>query len=36
MSIAVGVVAYDKNEPLKENFKLVNQHVEAGVYLVTN
>ena len=33
--IAVGVVAYDKNEPLKENFKLVNQYVEAGGYLVT-
>ena len=26
--IAVGVVAYDKNEPLKENFKVVNEYVE--------
>ena len=33
--IAVGVVAYDKNEPLKDNFKVVNQYVEAGGYLVT-
>ena len=28
--IAVGVVAYDKNEPLKENFKIVNEYVEKG------
>jgi len=33
--IAVGVVAYDKNEPLKENFKVVNEYVEKGGYLVT-
>ena len=33
--IAVGVVAYDKNEPLKENFKIVNEYVEEGGYLVT-
>ena len=33
--IAVGVVAYDKNEPLKENFKIVNEYVEKGGYLVT-
>ena len=28
--IAVGVVAYDKNEPFKENFKIVNEYVEIG------
>ena len=33
--IAVGVVAYDKSEPLKENFKIVNEYVEEGGYLVT-
>ena len=33
--IAVGVVAYDKNEPLKENFKVVNEYVEKGGYLVS-
>ena len=33
--IAVGVIAYDKNEPLKENFKVVNEYVEKGGYLVT-
>ena len=33
--IAVGVVAYDKNEPFKENFKIVNKYVEKGGYLVT-
>ena len=33
--IAVGVVAYDKNEPLKENFEIVNEYVKEGGYLVT-
>ena len=32
--IAVGVVAYDKNEPLKENFKIVNEYVEKGGILL--
>ncbi len=33
--IGVGVVAYDKNEDLKANFKVVNEYVEKGGYLIT-
>ena len=33
--IAVGVVAYDQNEGLKANFKVLNEYVEKGGYLVT-
>ena len=33
--IAVGVVAYDQNEGLKANFKVVKEYVEKGGYLVT-
>jgi len=33
--IAVGVVAYDQNEGLKANFKVLKEYVEKGGYLVT-
>jgi len=33
--IGVGVTAYDKNEDLKANFKVVNEYVNRGGYLVT-
>jgi len=33
--IAVGVLAYDQNEDLKANFKIVNEYVKSGGYLVT-
>jgi hypothetical protein len=33
--IAVGVVAYDQNEGLKANYKVLNEYVEKGGYLVT-
>lgn len=33
--IAVGVVAYDQNEGLKANFKVVKEYIEKGGYLVT-
>ena len=33
--IAVGVVAYDQNEGLKANYKVVKEYVEKGGYLVT-
>lgn len=33
--IAVGVIAYDQNEDLKANFKVVNEYVTKGGYLVT-
>jgi len=33
--IAIGVVAYDQNEDLKANYKIVNEYVKAGGYLVT-
>ena len=33
--IGVGVQGYDNNADLKANFKVVNQYVEAGGYLVT-
>ena len=33
--VAVGVVAYDQNEPLKKNFENVKEYVRRGGYLVT-
>ena len=33
--IGVGVVAYDQNEDLKANFKVLNEYVNKGGYLVT-
>ena len=33
--IGVGVVAYDQNEDLKANFKVLKEYVEKGGYLVT-
>jgi hypothetical protein len=33
--IAVGVVAYDQNEDLKANFKVVNEYIARGGYVVT-
>ena len=33
--IAVGVVAYDQNQDLKDNFEALKEYVEAGGYLLT-
>lgn len=33
--IGVGVLSYDQNEDLKENFEVVKEYVEKGGYLVT-
>ncbi|MFC1719048.1 hypothetical protein ACFL6S_35680 [Candidatus Poribacteria bacterium] len=33
--IGVGVVAYDQNEDLKANFKVLNEYIKSGGYVVT-
>lgn len=33
--IGIGVVSYDQNEDLKNNYKVLNEYVQSGGYLVT-